>query len=160
MSLIDILDALPNKWRLNHPDGRPYLTRTVLQGIDCLDNHDYSEPLNLFLHHIHTADSDRDCHNHCWRWSVAVILSGGYTERRPNQWSDRDTITHYSAGDYNFLLPTDYHSVIDIEPGTTTLFLCGAEFQDWGFLVDGIHVPHAEYFKRADAQHMTTVRLS
>jgi len=147
------------KWVLQREDGNLYLERTVLWGSDCLDNNDTVAPSHAFIHRIHSADGDRHRHNHPWAWSVAVILSGGYGEER--QYGDNpqhSTFREYSVGDVNILKPDDYHSIVTVEPDTVTLFLAGRKTQDWGFYVDGVHVPHNEYFKRSDAQHMTHFR--
>jgi hypothetical protein len=37
--------------------------------------------------------------------------------------------------------------------------MCGRETHNWGFLVDGVHVPHKAYFERDDVQRMQTVRV-
>lgn len=147
-------------WRLAHADGSPYLDRTVLWGMDCLENHDPAQASHAFVHEIHTADGDRHMHDHPWAWAVAVVLSGGYTELRPPYDDSFGGCRRvYHVGDLNILRPGDYHSIVAVEPGTVTLFLCGRESSDWGFLVDGVHVPHAEYFTRADAQCMTHARI-
>lgn len=146
-------------FQLRHADGSPYLTRHVLWGDDALETH-AGAPHSAFVHHIHTPDGDRHMHDHPWAWAAAIVLSGGYVERRYDD--DRPDYSYsrrYAVGDLNILRPGDYHSIVAVEPDTWTLFLCGRETQDWGFLVDGKHVPHAEYFKRPDCQHMTTVRL-
>jgi hypothetical protein len=141
-------------WQLSHPDGSPYLTRHVLWGCDCLENHNQSVPSSGFIHEIHTPDSDRHLHDHPWEWAIAVVLAGGYREHR-------GTVAHkYNVGDLNILRPGDYHSIVAVEPNTVTLFVCGRENYDWGFLVEGRHVPHREYFLRDDAQHMTHERIS
>jgi hypothetical protein len=153
-------------WTLRHPDGSPYLTRTVLWGADCLETHDASIPSHAFVHEIHSADGDRHMHDHPWKWAASVILSGGYTERRIGHWtSDGKTINWFPVverthrvGDLSLLNPKEYHSIVAVEPNTVTLFLCGREISDWGFLVDGEHVPHSAYFKRSDVQPMTTTR--
>lgn len=143
-------------WQLQHPDGAPYLTRSVLAGDDALETH-ADAPYSVFYHQIHTPDADRHCHDHPWIWSIAIPLTGGYTEKR-----DMGGIYNYRTyrvGDLNVLRPGDYHSIVDVLPSTTTLFICGREARDWGFLVEGRHVPHGEYFKRDDVQCMKTVRI-
>jgi hypothetical protein len=154
-TLRKVLPAVPC-WGLLHPDGSPYLTRYVLWGDDALETH-AGAAHSAFVHHIHGPDSDRHMHDHPWSWAVSVILSGGYKERRP--YGDAPRLRTYSPGDLSVLRPGDYHSIVAVEPDTWTLFLCGREISDWGFLVDGAHVPHADYFTRSDAQHMTTVPL-
>lgn len=157
--------GLAPAWRLSHANGAPYLDRTVLWGADCLENHSPAAPSHAFVHQIHAADGDRHMHDHPWVWAVAVVLSGGYTENRHyGTWSANGcepvpTRCEYREGDVNILRPGDYHSIVSVLPDTSTLFLCGREASDWGFLVDGVHVPHAEYFKRPDVQRMTHARI-
>lgn len=142
-------------WVLRHADGSPYLTRHVVHGVDALEHHDPEVLTSEFVHEIHTADGDRHMHDHPWSWAVAVVLSGGYTERR----GDGSTRT-YRAGGLNILRPGEYHSIVAVLPNTVTHFLVGRETSDWGFLVDGVHVPHREYFKRPDVQRMTHERIA
>lgn len=150
--------AAREAWRLEHADGSAYLDRHVLWGVNALEDHDPAVPSSGFVHQIYTPDGDRHMHNHPWAWLAAVVLAGGYTEERDSG-GRRVTLTH-AAGDLNMFRTDDYHRIVEVEPGTVTLFLCGRETQDWGFLVDGVHVPHTEYFAtRPDAQHMRTVRL-
>jgi hypothetical protein len=150
--------ALPfETWQLRYPDGTPYLTRHVLWGANALENHDPEAPSSAFVHEIHAPDGDRHCHNHSWRWSASVVLSGGYTEERDN--SGREVEWTHRAGDLVTFRTDDYHRIVAVEPGTVTLFLCGRETQGWGFLVDGVHVDHAEYFARPDVSAMRTVRV-
>lgn len=144
-------------WELQHPDGSPYLTRSVLAGDDALETHT-GAPYSVFHHRIHTPDADRHCHDHPWIWSVALVLTGGYTERRDIGGSYN--FRSYGVGDLNVLRPGDYHSIIDVLPDTTTLFVCGREARRWGFLVDGRHVDHSDYFLRDDVQCMTHKRIA
>ena len=153
LALIHAMAGAP-KWVLRHADGSPYLTRHVLWGVDSLDNHDPSVPSSGYVHEIHTEDMDAHCHGHPWSWCVGIVMSGGYTERRYIS-HGIETLIHYGVGDCNMMGPGDYHSIVAVEPQTRTLFLVGREVSDWGFLVDGVHVPHREYFKRPDAQKMT-----
>lgn len=153
-----LLERFPDAplWRLSHPNGEPYLDRYCLWGPDCLENHSDAKS-HCFLHRIYTADDDRHCHNHGWCWSTAIILSGGYTEKRMG--IEQDSFLTYSPGDLNRLSAVDYHSIVQVESNTWTLFQGGKEIQDWGFWANGKHIPHKEYFQRNDAQHMVTTRL-
>lgn len=144
-------------WQLQHPDGTPYLTRHVLWGANALEDHDPTVPSSAFVHEIHTADADRHMHNHPWAWSASVVLAGGYTEMRGGP--GLEYTRAHREGDLVLFRPDDYHRITTVEPGTVTLFLCGRETHNWGFLVEGVHVPHAEYFKRADCPAYRTVRL-
>lgn len=141
-------------WRLVREDGSPYLTRRVLWGANALEHHDPSAPFSVFVHDIHTEDNDRHLHNHPWAWSAALVLSGGYIERRISG------TRRLRRGDLNVFRPDDYHSIVAVEPGTRTLFLCGREEFSWGFLVDGVHVPHGRYLARPGAHHMVTERIA
>ncbi len=158
--LVDNLCALASAtWVLKKEDGSPYLTRYVLAGADCLENHDPSAPLHVFVHRIHCPDTDRHLHSHPWAWSVGVVLSGGYTERRAcGGWPDVERT--YRVGDMNILRPGDYHSIVAVLPDTVTLFMVGREISDWGFLVGGVHVPHREYLARAGVPHMAVRGLA
>ncbi len=144
----------PRRFTIRHPDGSAYITRWLLHGCPSLEEHDREQPWSAFIHELHTPDGDAWMHSHPWAWSVGIILSGGYTERRRTY--GRLSVEYtYRVGDANMLELGDYHSIIAVEPNTRTLFLTGREIQDWGFLVDGIHIPHREYFKRPDAVQMT-----
>ena len=157
--IVETLDDVCPTWRLSRADGSPYLDRSVLWGADCLDAHDCEAPTHAFVHRIYGPDADRHMHDHPWAWAVAIPLEGGYREHRPTHGGAAFTSHVYRVGDLNILRPGDYHSIVDVLPDTTTLFLCGREVSDWGFLVDGVHVPHGDYFKRDDVQRMTHARL-
>lgn len=112
-------------------DGSPYLTRTLLPR---LGRH------RVMLHRIHRKDADPWPHNHPWRDARFLVLSGGYTE-------ERDGATRVlRPGDVNALTAETFHRVTHVEPNTWTLGLIGERVQDWGFRVDEVLVPHAEYF--------------
>jgi hypothetical protein len=124
-------------------DGSDYLTRTLLPRVGDL------RPL---IHQIHREDVDPWMHNHPWAIARFLILSGGYTEERRIEPVIPDTagglqITCYKPGDVNYLTASTYHRVVEVKPNTVTLGIVGDRIQDWGFLVKGVHVPHAEYFK-------------
>lgn len=155
------LDETTPIWELRYPDGSLYLRRTVLAGLDCLENHDETCKYHVFLHEIMMPDGDRAPHNHPWAKSATLILSGGYSEMRPyfTGAGYRESKHTYTVGDINMFYPFDYHRIIEVEPGTKTLFIASAEeTRGWGFLVNGKHVDHAEYFKSGQNK-MQTVRI-
>lgn len=118
-------------------DGSDYITRTLLPRLG------NARPI---LHRIHRADADRYPHNHPWRSALFRIVSGGYTEERL---VDGELVTAtLRPGDTNRLAFDTFHRVTAIEPETWTVGLIGDRMQDWGFLVDGVLMPHAEYFER------------
>ena len=105
-------------------------------------------PISIRLHHIVRPDQDRHLHDHPWN-ARTVILAGGYTEVRPiNPTSEYPYDTEYhhrSAGYTGRLRFGEYHRIIDVEPGTWTLFITGRKRGTWGFMVDGHKVPWRQY---------------
>lgn len=140
------------KFTIRHPDGSPYITRWILAGSPALEDHDPSAPFSLYVHQLHTPDGDRHMHNHPWAWSTGLVLAGGYADRQLIDGVER--LQFHGPGDLNTLPLDRYHTVTAVERDTFTLFSCGREVQDWGFLVDGVHVPHREYLAGPEAQKM------
>ena len=118
-------------------DGSPYITRTLLPRIGAV------RPM---LHRIWRADADPHCHNHPWATAQFLILSGGYVEHRLA--GDETLMRTLRPGDVNNLDADTFHRVDSVLPDTWTLGLVGERVQDWGFMVDGVLVPHAEYEAR------------
>jgi hypothetical protein len=98
----------------------------------------------VYLHWINEPDTDRDIHDHPWRfWSL--ILRGGYTEeiyerlapiiakRRWRQWS-----AHH--------MPiTMAHRITSVEPKTVTLVITGRRVRDWCFWTEDGLIPWRQY---------------
>lgn len=118
-------------------DGSQYLTRTLTPR---LAGH------RVLLHRIWREDTDRHMHNHPWRSARFLILSGGYVEERLVDGATRVRVL--APGDVNTLYADTFHRVRTVFPNTWTLGLVGDRVQDWGFLIDGAVVPHAQYFAR------------
>lgn len=118
-------------------DGSPYLTRVLLPKIF---------GLRPMLHHFHRPDSDRNLHNHPWAWAFSLILSGSYNEERLVD-SDvcEETRSVGRVRWWNKLTSKDYHAVTQLHGDVWTLFITGKHVQDWGFMVDGRHVPWRQY---------------
>lgn len=123
-------------------DGSPYIDRTLFPRV--LGH-------RVMLHKIWRADEDPWLHNHPWRTARFLIVSGGYAERRLV--NGLTVHRQLRPGDVNTLDSATYHRVDHVEPNTWTLGLIGERCQDWGFMVGGKHVPHAEYF--AQRRHIT-----
>lgn len=51
----------------------------------------------------------------------------------------------YRPGQWNILYSRAYHRIVSVKPGTWTLFLAGKRSRDWGFLVNGVHIPWRAY---------------
>lgn len=110
-----------------YEDGEPYLTRVLTPRVF---------GYRLMLHNIHKPDNEQHPHNHPWRHSWSLILTGGYWDERV---IDHDTavtgLRIFDAGDINPIDATDFHRIDCVYENTWTLFLAGERVQDWGFLV-------------------------
>jgi hypothetical protein len=131
------LEKNDNAWTYTIPgfDGSPYITRTLLPRVG---EH------RLLLHQIHRADADPYLHNHPWRTARFLILSGGYVEERLTGGFIVERML--LPGDWNEIDADTFHRVREVLPNTWTLGIVGERCQDWGFLVDGVLIPSAEYF--------------
>lgn len=126
-------------------DGSPYLTRTLFPRVG---------DLRPVLHHIHRPDKDRHLHNHPWKTASFRVLSGSYLEERlvipdPTYPGIKETvIREIKTGDINELGADAFHRIHELRGDVWTFGILGERVQEWGFMVDGIVVPHAEYAKR------------
>lgn len=122
------------KGHLRHADGSLYMGRWGLFE---------TRWLSARVHHIASADDDRALHDHPWNF-VSLVLSGGYTELRPDSiephWCrmvglDWEYASGFErrAGSIAFRRATDRHRVMEVQPGTYTLFIYGSTVQWWGF---------------------------
>lgn len=103
----------------------PYLTRYYLFGAD-------RKWGNIYLHHFHSSDKDKELHNHPWKWSFGFILVGGYLEERRMQ-DDSVQPRVVSPGSFNFITNKIFHKVTLFEKDAWTLFFAGPRSQSWGF---------------------------
>ena len=127
-------------------DGEKYLTRILLPRV---------LGVRVMLHHILRPDSDRNLHNHPWRWARSIVLCGAYDEERLEQVVE--TVDHEgreyavpltverTVRRHNKITEHDYHRITRLHGDVWTLFITGTRAQDWGFLVDGVHVPWRKY---------------
>lgn len=123
-------------------DGRsPYLSRWYLLGaprdsagrIVAAVKGQWRErlPVNVFLHRFHRSDDDGALHSHPWKWSLALVLAGGYSEeRRAGDGVFRRTVGPLSL---NFIRADDYHRVDLLEADAWTLFVAGPKAGTWFF---------------------------
>lgn len=128
------------------PGKSPYLSRWYILGAPRMS--DGSQPFDefgdmrpgaswpswggLYLHRFHRSDADRELHNHPWRWSVSLILAGGYLEERRGTAGLVERIARL-PGDFNWIGHDDFHRVDLIEEDAWTLFLVGPKVSTWGF---------------------------
>jgi hypothetical protein len=114
--------------------GNPYLTRYFLFGAE-------NPYFNIFLHKFHASDKDRAdngtllLHNHPWKWSVAFILAGGYSEER-RQPDDTVMIRDVAPGTLNYLNDLHFHRVDLYESDGWSIFITSHRRNKetrWGF---------------------------
>jgi hypothetical protein len=137
--------------------GDPYMTRVRSPWIWV----PFVGKVQVRLHRFHRGDLERALHNHPFRWALSIILSGSYDEERLAPDAD-DLARLYECATgakapkslftttrhvrwFNFLTDSDYHAVRDLHGDVWTLFIVGPRTQEWGFLVDDVHVPSYEY---------------
>lgn len=118
----------------------PYLSRWYLIGkppvIDKLGNPTFRARLQwvpqLYLHRFHRSDGDHELHNHPWKWSIAIILSGGYSEehRTADNHVERRI---FVPGDVNLIKQNDYHRVDLLGEDSWSLFIAGPRCDTWFF---------------------------
>lgn len=91
----------------------------------------------FYLHRFVASDPDRGLHDHPWRLSVSLILSGSYREVRRGV-----GVRHRKPGRLNIIRGHDFHRVL-LAPGAEawTLFAHGKRVKQWGFLQGGKYIP-------------------
>jgi hypothetical protein len=133
------------------PDGDAYMTRYLIKGGLGLEVG--TGLSSVYLHHLHQPDYDRHLHSHPWPWATSTVLHGGYTELRATEAMLMDGFLEpywqsYGIGDCNPFVEGDYHTIVEVERDTWTLFACGPVDRDWFFWVDGEPVNSKEYLGR------------
>ena len=112
---------------------------------------------SIRLHHILLPDEDRDPHDHPW-WFLSIILRGGYTEfwerlAKPRvqyytfRWVAHQNQRHVRR--FSVHRRNDIHQIVEFDRpgGSWTLFVTGAERQEWGFMTPTGWVHWSEYTK-------------
>jgi len=107
----------------------PYLERYYLGSLGSL---------KFYLHRFVNGDGDRSLHDHPWKRSIAVCLSGGYLEHRI-KWFNPETAFDISEktlrpGKINIIKAATFHQIISTKPETWTLFIHGKKIKPWGFI--------------------------
>jgi hypothetical protein len=98
-----------------------------------------SEIENIFLHRFLKNDCE-DAHCHPW-WNISIPLTGSYVE----QFSDNYR-AHRQPGDWVWREAAERHAIVNVEPGTITLFITGPKEREWGFWPEpDLFVHHREY---------------
>jgi hypothetical protein len=107
----------------------PYLSRWYVLG----DREDYGSdfPLNVYVHRFHRSDDDGALHSHPWKWSVAIVLAGGYSEER--RVGDRVVRREVLPLSINVIRGDDYHRVDLLEEDAWSIFIAGPRWDTWYF---------------------------
>lgn len=107
---------------------RPYLERYKLFHLG-----DY---FFVYLHRF--LDSDQaGIHDHPWRLSVSLLLSGGYDEVRMLKRGDPESVVYLQRrpGTINIIRADDFHRVVIPEGRQAwSIFMHGRRIRRWGFL--------------------------
>lgn len=94
------------------------------------------------LNYFFRGDSDREYHNHPWRWSCSVIIGpDGYIEWRKDGRYGPVRRFYLRPGSMNFIWKDTFHRIelVDKTQGIWTLFVMGprdgkdTEPSNWGF---------------------------
>ncbi len=102
-------------------------------------------PFSIYLHRFHLHDLDRAPHNHPWRWSFSIILTGGYDEERLGSAEvsglcGRSVIRSRRLRplSFNWLGANSFHRISELHGEVWTLFVTGPKHgKSWGFWVPG-----------------------
>lgn len=122
------------RWWLFNPSDRPGYIRWLP---------------SIRLHHIRRPDKGRDPHNHPWAFRT-FILSGSYREER----ECGETFNRH-PGDTVLVPRGTFHRIAGITGGGCwTLVITYRKRGRWGFMRDGVFVPHEyyEHFERYRGQ--------
>ena len=110
-------------------DGAAYLDRYFVAGYSPRRRH---ASASVYLHHFRASDPHTAVHSHPWRWSVSLILVGGYREHRC-QPDGTTRVVEYRPGDVNTITAIDEHRIDLLAADCWTLFLAGEYQQPWKF---------------------------
>ena len=124
-----VVRSLPTRSRVVDIDGEPYLLRFYIKRNGWLPG--------IYLHHFYMGDSDRDLHDHPWKLSGSLILTGGYIEERLMKSGPYNVVARrkLGPGSINIIRGNDFHRVDLVEDRAWTIFVSGRKTKDWGFLI-------------------------
>lgn len=151
LRLLRWVSAHLSGYAIRGEDGSVYLWRFSVIG------YEWRLPCALFLHRFVRPDNEERgvLHTHPWKWSVSLVLSGGYTEERINRefaagplasrfadaaWRRRFKVWHLRRvlpWRLNVFRAGSAHRIAELHGECWTLFLVGPKAGSWGFLVPG-----------------------
>lgn len=115
--------------RLIGSNGKRYMERYYLGNV---------LGLTFYLHRFVSSDGDRALHDHPWRFSMGICLTGGYLERRLRWFNPKNGFDcaekKVRPGRFNLIRATTFHQILSTQPETWTLFFHSPKFKGWGFM--------------------------
>jgi hypothetical protein len=130
--------ALLHREMIPNPDGSPYINRFRIL---------MTPWFSMYLHHIYTADLDRDLHDHPFNFT-STILRGGYIESVANNADPKRTaIKGWPTWSAHKMPLTKCHRIELVQKNTVSLILVGRRRGSWGFYTDQGYVEHDQYFR-------------
>ncbi|SRR6266536_3971013 len=124
MALARIIQKYLSGSEIFIPDERVIMRRFVV--VDC-------SHFGVYIHQICGQDHE-SLHNHPWKWSVALVIAGSYSEERAV--ADNGVVKRLiRAGRINFISKNTFHRINDVSPkGAWTIYIHGPRAQCDGFL--------------------------
>lgn len=89
------------------------------------------ESAQVYLHRFFRSDHDGELHSHPWKWSIAIVLAGGYIEER--RVGDDVVSIRRGPGSINLIRSNDFHRVDLIGAESWSLFIAGPKSGSWFF---------------------------
>lgn len=111
---------------------------------------------NVYLHRWLRSDIE-DPHCHPW-WNETTVLCGRLVEdlfcpARIKQLLPQRRVL--DAGMTAMREPEAIHRIVEVEPGTITLFVTARKSREWGFYPEGAFIPWQDYHGRPATAEVT-----
>ncbi len=122
---------------INGPDRKPYLERYHLARLPF--------GYRVYVHRFVASDPGRGLHDHPWRHSLSVLLSGRYRETRMLGARHGNALLQrwLGPGSVNFIGGDTFHR-INLDPGREcwSLFVHAPTVKSWGFIKQQRYTDH------------------
>lgn len=96
-----------------------------------------------YLHKYGAPDYGRHLHNHPW-WNITIVLKGRILERL------EEKEVELTEGSVVIRSANTFHKIVEVDPGTITLFITGRKKQGWGFKTEMGFMPWRKYEQTED----------
>src|SRR3972149_5060141 len=106
----------------------PYLIRWYIIG------RRYAKlPFQVLLHKFCQSDDATELHSHPWKWSIAIIIKGGYVEERRERNTKMVSSRVFKPISFNVIKQNDYHRVELLGKVSWSIFIAGPRTDTWYF---------------------------